>query len=212
MAAILPATEESVAATVEALVRGQLCVIPTDTVYGIAAIVAPEPVSRLYRAKGRPGTRPIPVLISDLEAVHRLAAVWPAEAEVLAHSFWPGALTMVVPAQEWIPVEITAGSQTVGIRWPSGGLVHSLIRRAGGMLAVTSANRSGQPPAVSAAQAQDTLGDAVSYVLDGGVLVGNMASTVVTLVGGQLEVLREGPIGWESLHAALAPRARSKSE
>lgn len=205
-AAIVRPTEEAVAAVVWALARGELCVIPTDTVYGVAATIAPEPVRRLYRAKGRPESRPIPVLVAGLDAVRELAAEWTRAAEALAEAFWPGALTMVVPARDWLPVEVTGGLGTVGLRWPRGSLVEDVIGRAGGMLAVTSANRSGEPPTVTAKEAALALGEAVTYVLDGGSLAGHRASTVVTLDTAGARILREGPIGRQQIDDALRSR------
>jgi len=203
-AVLVPSTPAGVQSVLEALRAGELCVIPTDTVYGVAAIVSPGPVRRLYQAKGRPESRPIPVLVADSEAARRLAGEWPPQAEALARAFWPGALTMVVPAAPSLPFEVTAGTGTVGIRWPRGDLVQEIIRGAGGRLAVTSANRSGESPATTADEAAAALGEAVAYVLDGGSLTGNLPSTVVSLTQEDVRVLRRGAIELEAIAAVLA--------
>ncbi|NLT42215.1 MAG: threonylcarbamoyl-AMP synthase [Anaerolineae bacterium] len=205
-ALILPPTDASVQLVAQALVRGELCVIPTDTVYGVAAAVAAEPVRRLYRAKGRPESRPIPVLLAGLDEVGQVAAQWPPAAAAIAACFWPGALTLVLPARHWLPVEVTGGTGTVGLRWPAGRLVQQVIRMAGGMLAVTSANRSGELPATTAEQALEALGGLVTYVLDGGDLAGNRASTVVAIRAGEVQVLREGPIERSEIEAVVGSR------
>ena len=177
--------------------------IPTDTVYGVAAAVAPGPVRRLYLAKGRPESRPIPLLVAGTAAARTVVATWPPEAEVLAERFWPGALTIVLPAQPALPEEVTAGTGTVGVRWPRGALVEEVIAGAGGVLAVTSANRTGRPPATRASEAAEALGDAVAYILDGGCLEGNVASTVVELGRDGHRILREGPIGSAQIEETL---------
>jgi L-threonylcarbamoyladenylate synthase len=201
---ILPPNDDSVAKVAAALAEGQLCVIPTDTVYGLAAQIAPEPVARLYVAKGRPEEKPIPVLVSGLEPVRTVAPDWPEEAQALARAFWPGPLTLVVPAAPGLPRELTAGTGTVGVRWPANTLATSVIERAGGALAVTSANRSGEPQATSAEEAARMLRGSVAYVLDGGSLAGHRPSTVVSVTDGELRVLRTGPISLQALRDALA--------
>lgn len=202
-AIVLPPSADGLRRVAEALLRGNLCVIPTDTVYGLAAVLAPEPVSRLYVAKGRPEDRPIPLLVSSVASARQVASSWPQPAEALARAFWPGPVTLVVPAADGLPAEVTAGTGTVGVRWPASDLATDVIERTGGVLAVTSANRSGQAPAVSAEEAARTLGDAVRFVLDGGSLAGHLPSTVVAVDGGELRLLREGPISLAELRSAI---------
>lgn len=203
VAVVLPPSEDSLQLVVQALARGELCIIPTDTVYGVAAQVAPDPVARLYRVKGRPEGRPIPLLVSDIEAARALATEWTFEVDKLARTFWPGALTLVVPAVPGLPQEVTAGTGTVGVRWPACPLAESVIERSGGVLAVTSANRSGEPPAASVEDAFRALGTSVPYILDGGSLGGGLPSTVVRVVGKEIEVIREGAIAPEAIRRAL---------
>lgn len=200
---VLPPSESSLELVVQVLAQGEMCIIPTDTVYGLAAQVAPDSVARLYRAKGRPEGRPIPLLVSGIEAARAVAADWPPEVETLARTFWPGALTLVVPAVPGLPQEVTAGTGTVGVRWPACPLAESVIERSGGVLAVTSANRSGERPATSAEDAVRALGKLVPYVLDGGTLAGTLPSTVVRVERKQLHVIREGAIAPEAIRRAL---------
>ncbi len=190
-------------ASVAALRRGDLVVIPTDTVYGLAALPVAAAVARLYPAKGRAEDRAIPVLVSDASAVLDLAQEWPPVAEALAAAFWPGALTIVVKALPSLPKEITAGRGTVGIRMPACPLATAVIRLSGGALAVTSANRSGEPPATSAHEAAAGLGRAVAVILDGGGSAGGRPSTVVAVKNGGLTVLREGAVPRFSLRTVL---------
>jgi tRNA threonylcarbamoyl adenosine modification protein (Sua5/YciO/YrdC/YwlC family) len=188
------------AATVAAcLLAGELVVIPTDTVYGLAA--HPEradAVARLYVAKTREQGKPIPLLAESVAAA-RVGLRWCAAAEALADRFWPGALTLV------LPVTKTDG-ETEGVRMPDCALALAVLRAAGGRLRVTSANRSGRAPALTAVEACAELGSAARMVLDGGKAPGGTASSVVRVVDDVAEVLRVGSLGIEELRAA-APRA-----
>ncbi|MDF3015875.1 MAG: Sua5/YciO/YrdC/YwlC family protein, partial [Thermomicrobiales bacterium] len=146
---------EVVARAARALRAGQVIAIPTDTVYGLAAAVdRPEAIERFYAIKGRPEEKAIPVLISNPENLARLSPHFSAMAARLARSFWPGALTLVLPALPDLPRRVTDvtgdGLKTVAIRMPDNALARAIIAAAGGALAVTSANRSGAAPAVEA--------------------------------------------------------------
>ena len=200
---LLQPTEDNLRLAVEALRRGDLVVIPTDTVYGLASRPTPDAVARLFVAKGRPEHWPIPVLLSDAEVVPRVAAEWPAPAALLAAQFWPGALTIAVRARQEIPAEITAGTGTVGLRVPASDLARAIIARAGGWLAVTSANRSGEPPALTAAAAVELLRGHVAYAVDGGRLAAGVPSTVVSVMGEEIKAIREGVIPHDRLTEAL---------
>jgi len=206
---LIPPTEAVIRLIAEALARGELAVIPTDTVYGVASRPTADSVSKLYVAKGRPEGRPIPLLIADAKALEGVVAEWPRAAEVMAQRFWPGALTIVVRAQPHLPPEITGTSGTVGVRIPDCLLARKLIRKANGCLAVTSANRSGEPPALSAEAAAEMLGDHVAHVLDGGRLEAGVPSTVVSVRGRQVKVIRKGAVSCASLRAALPAEAAS---
>lgn len=179
----------------DVLRRGDLVVLPTDTVYGIAAAVdRPDAVARLYVAKGRPLDRPIPVLISDIDQMARLVRNFDQRVEQFVRAFWPGGLTVVLDAAEWLPREIVGDTGQVGLRMPDHPVALSIIAEAGGALATTSANRSGEPAATNAEDALLALGDQVGLVIDDGVSPGGLHSTVVTVHDGRLTILREGAI------------------
>lgn len=192
-----------IAAVARAILAGELAVIPTDTVYGLAATATSEGARKLFAAKGRPENRAIPVLLSETEAVSQVVSEWPEAAQALASQFWPGALTIVVPASPGLPGEITAGSGTVGVRVPANAAARAVIAATGGYLAVTSANRSGQPTPTTALAALAALAPAVRVALDGGNLAGGVPSTVVAVEQSRLRVLRLGAISPADLLAAL---------
>jgi L-threonylcarbamoyladenylate synthase len=187
-----PAAVEEAARVLRA---GGLVVFPTDTVYGVgAAVDRPDAVARLYVAKGRPLDRPIPVLIADEGQLQRLASEVNEAVLRLARRFWPGALTIVVPAQPWLPVEIVRDTGAVGVRMPDHPLALAIIRAAGGAVATTSANRSGEREACTVDEAIAALGEAVDLYIDGGRTPGGVPSTVVALEDGHLQVLRRGAL------------------
>ncbi len=198
-----------VARAAHALRAGEVVAIPTDTVYGLAAAIdKPAAIDRLYAIKGRPDEKAIPVLISDPEHVQRLSPHLSAMAARLARSFWPGALTLVLPALPDLPRGVTDvtgdGLQTVAIRVPDNALARAIIAAAGGALAVTSANRSGAAPAVEAREV-DGFGLSQSLlVVDGGRAPGGVPSTIVLATSEQTEILREGAISVSAVAKALA--------
>lgn len=183
------------AAAADVLARGGLIVFPTDTVYGVAASVdRPDAVARLYHVKGRPLDRPIPVLVSDLDQVPRLTDGVDPLVLALLRRFWPGALTVAVPAAPWLPREIVRDTGRVGLRMPDHPLALKIIAAAGGALATTSANRSGEPEARTAAEADAALGDRVDLIIDGGPAPGGVPSTVLVVDGRRLTVARRGAL------------------
>lgn len=193
---ILPIASESAVARAAAVLRaGGLVIIPTDTVYGLAAALdRPNALRRIYEVKDRSTLKPLPVLLSD-PGMLPLAAAEPTPAIVrFAARFWPGPLTLVIPARVDLPTAVVGPDGTTGVRVPDRDDTRRLIALAGGALAVTSANRSGQPPAESAIDSLDRLGARVDMILDGGQSPGGLASTVARIAGGRIELLREGPI------------------
>jgi len=186
------------------LAAGEPAVIPTDTVYGLAADPRqPAAVARLFELKGRPESNPIPLLVPDEDAARGAASEWPDGARALARTFWPGPLTIVVPAASWLSPEITAGTGAVGVRAPKHPLALALLRRVG-PLACTSANHSGEPPARSPAELPPDWGSDRVALLDAGELPPADASTVIDLAAGDAPTLRrEGPIALERLMAAI---------
>src|SRR6056297_4223190 len=137
----------SVAEVVAELRAGRAVVIPTDTVYGLAADPQnPRAVEALFELKGRAETNPIPVLVPDVATAKRCAGDWTEAADALARAFWPGPLTIVVDKAEWVPPAIVAGGDSVGLREPDHPAALEVLRLFGGPLACTSANLSGEPP------------------------------------------------------------------
>ena len=166
----------------EVLNRGGVVVIPTDTVYGLAARPDFEAaVDRLYTIKGREAKKPIALLASDVEAIGRFGYPIEGKARELAEKYWPGALTLVIGKE--------------GFRIPDHAKTRELIAACGGVLRVTSANLSGRRPATDAPQALADVGLSADYVVDDGVSPGGVPSTVVRVAAdGSIEVLREGAI------------------
>jgi L-threonylcarbamoyladenylate synthase len=186
------------------LKQGELVVFPTDTVYGIgAAVDRPDAVARLYVAKGRPLDRPIPVLISNFDQVERLARNVDARLERFLRNYWPGGLTVVLEAAEWLPREIVGDTGHVGLRIPDHEVAVALIEAAGGAIATTSANRSGEPAATTPEDAFDALADEAALVLDGGMSPGGTNSTVVAIEQGRVTILRQGAIASSALPGQL---------
>lgn len=186
---------QAIALATSVLRQGGLVVFPTDTVYGVgAAVDRPEAVARIYLVKGRPLDRPIPVLISSLNQIERLVTRVDERVRRLAEAFWPGALTIVLPAQDWLPEEIVRDTGAVGLRMPDHPVALAVIEASGGALATTSANRSGEKEACSAEEALEALGDRVELIIDGGRSPGGVPSTVVAVADDSLRILRVGAL------------------
>lgn len=189
----------------ERLRAGGLVVYPTETFYGLGALAASAvAVARLAAAKRRAGDMPLPLVAADLAAARAVTAAFPPLAERLAARFWPGPLTLVLPAAPGLPPEV-AGEGTVGVRVPGSALARELSRLAGGPLVSTSANLSGGPPVTRPADLDQGLVGLVDCVLDGGETPGGLPSTVVAIEPGGPRLLRAGAVSWERLVASLAP-------
>ncbi|MGH2512870.1 MAG: L-threonylcarbamoyladenylate synthase [Candidatus Limnocylindrales bacterium] len=183
------------AEAIDALRRGGLVGLPTDTVYGLAVgLDAPDGLERLFAAKGRPPDKAIVLLVADIGQAERTGVFGPA-ARALAAAAWPGALTLVVPRRPEVrlPDVLTAGGSTIGLRLPGHGTPRALAR-AVGPLPVTSANRSGEPDLTNAPGLEIEFGDVLEVILDGGPTPGSSPSTVVRCDGWDTEVLRAGAI------------------
>jgi len=191
---ILPAGEpDSIAAAVQVLRTGGLVAFPTDTVYGLGALVQdPQAIEQLYRVKGREAEKAIPVLLSDPGELSQVALEAGALALRLARRFWPGALTLVVPKHPALP-EILSPYPTVGVRMPDHPEALALLRAAG-PLAATSANRSGAKSPRTAQAVLDQLGGRIALILDGGRTPGGQPSSVVDCTGSEPQILRLGPV------------------
>lgn len=195
----------------QAIGRGQLVVIPTDTVYGVAAdAFSPSAVEALLEAKGRGRQQPPPVLVSGVDAMRALVEAIPDEVRSLVDEFWPGGLTIVLPAQPSLSWDLGDTEGTVAVRMPDQRIAQELLEETG-PLAVSSANLTGQPAATSAIEAQDMLGDSVAAYLDDGPSLTGIASTIIdatALVTEQgdartVRILRSGAVTREQLSAVL---------
>lgn len=197
-----PALDEAV----NAVSRGALVVLPTDTVYGIGAdAFAPPAVAALLAAKGRGRQMPPPVLIPDVRTLDGLATDVPTAVRELVDRFWPGGLTVILRAQPSLAWDLGETAGTVALRMPDHDAALALLRRTG-PLAVSSANRTGAAAALTAQDARDQLGASVSVYLDAGPVTGGVASTIVDATGDELRIVRLGAIGIEQLRE-VAPVA-----
>jgi L-threonylcarbamoyladenylate synthase len=177
----------------ELLAGGQVVAFPTDTVYGLAALAGDHvAVRRVYEIKGRPAGKPLIVMVAWAELAAEVAEVGdPARGRM--ERFWPGPLTLVLRARPGLPGPLVAGDPpTVGVRVPDHPLALALLAAVGSPLATTSANLSGDPPALNATEAAALAG--VAAVLDGGPAGDGLASTILDLSGETPRVLRQGPV------------------
>ena len=179
-----------------ALIRaGEVVGIPTDTVYGLASdAFNGAAAEKVFALKQRAATAPLLLLVNSMEMARSCAASLPEMFVRLAEKFWPGPLTIVVPASPRIPAQVTAGLGTVGIRFPQSPIALALIAAAGVPITASSANRSRQPECRSAEDVKEAIGGGLKLILDGGASGAGAASTVVSVVDGTVKVLREGAI------------------
>jgi tRNA threonylcarbamoyl adenosine modification protein (Sua5/YciO/YrdC/YwlC family) len=193
-----------ISAAIEAVREGELVVLPTDTVYGIAAdAFTPEAVARLLAAKGRGRDMPPPVLVGTVRAAEALVEDLGAFGRDLIDEFWPGALTLVCTASKSLRWDLGDTKGTVAVRMPLHGVALDLLKQSG-PLAVSSANLSGSPAATTVDEAQAQLGSAVSVYLDGGPCLGGVASTILDLTPTIPRLLRAGAIDVDRLRAVAA--------
>jgi len=194
-----------------ALIReGGVVAFPTETVYGLGAnALDAAAVEKIYQLKGRPRTSPLIVHVSSIDMARQYAAKWPAIADELARKYWPGPLTIVVPKSPAIPDIVTAGLPTVGLRMPAHPVALALIKEAGVPVAAPSANRFTHLSPTLPEHVAAEFGDAVE-ILEGGASNVGIESTVVSVVGGKLTLLRPGMIQIDA-EVAPAPEAAHPS-
>jgi L-threonylcarbamoyladenylate synthase len=186
-------SQEDIQRAAEIVRAGGLVVFPTETVYGLGAnALDAAAVKKIYVLKGRPASSPLIVHVSGIEQARGLAAEWCEEAQQLAQEYWPGPLTLVVPKQAAIPLEVTAGLPTVGLRMPRHPVALALLRAAEVPIAAPSANRFTHLSPTSAQHVREAFGEEMPFLLDGGPCEVGLESTVVAVTRGGLEVLRPG--------------------
>ena len=194
--------QKAVRRAAELLRAGEVVVLPTETVYGLAANALDEKaVTKIFQIKGRPSHNPIIVHVVGMEMAKSCAKIFPALAEKLAKSFWPGPLTLVLPRAKKIPEIVAAGGETVGIRWPSHPFIQAVISECDFPLAAPSANLSEHVSPTNAEHVRKQLGGKIPLVVDGGQSQVGIESTVLDLITSPPQILRPGMIRAESLAA-----------
>ena len=189
----------------ELLRQGEAVVFPTDTVYGVAVnAFDAAAIGRLYRLKERPQEKGIPILLSDRDQLQKVAVgTFSARLQQLLDQFWPGSLTLILQKQPNLPSNISS-NDGIAVRVPNHPLTQQLIARAGGALAVSSANLSGEPAADSAEIAHQTLNGRVSAIIDGGKLPTSRPSTIIAWRTETYTILRKGPLAADDLFKDLS--------
>lgn len=193
----------AISAAVSAIGKRELIVLPTDTVYGVGAdAFSPQAVAVLLAAKGRSRQSPPPVLIGNVQVLDALAADIPDTGRQLAEAFWPGALTLIFQAQPSLSWDLGETHGTVALRQPADELAQQILQHTG-PLAVSSANRHGQPAATTTHEARDALGESVSVYINDGTRGAQQASTIVDCTITPHRVLRSGAISIEELRRVV---------
>jgi L-threonylcarbamoyladenylate synthase len=196
---------------VSLLRSGGVVAFPTDTTYGLGADPFNETaIDRIFRIKGRPDTKPILLVVSSVEMAESVAEANEVFYDFARH-FWPGPLTMILRAVKSVPLKLTAGTQKIGVRWPSAPFAARLVKEFGRPITATSANRSGLPAATTAEEVSAQLGDSVDSLIDGGELPSRSGSTVLDLTTGAPVLLREGPVSFERLQRFLGGKIRRQA-
>lgn len=192
---LLHATTEGINEAARLLRDGRLVAIPTETVYGLAAdALNPTAVASIFEAKGRPMDNPLIVHIADIDDWAALVKEIPDNARRLAQAYWPGPLTIILPAADCIPDEVRAGLSTVAVRFPSDPIAQAIILHSGCPLAAPSANRSGSPSPTNAARVMEDMQGRIAAVVDGGDSAVGVESTVIDLSGEMPRLLRPGGV------------------
>lgn len=204
---VLPFSEAAIAEAAGLIIAGQPVAVPTETVYGLAADATnAEAIARIYEAKGRPSFNPLIVHVSSFAEAERIANIGPS-ARDLAERHWPGPLTIVAPlrTENAIASLVTAGLGTIAVRVPRHRAIRSLLRATGRPLAAPSANASGAISSTKAEHVSRSLGGRIPLIIDDGPAPGGIESTIVAETGGELRLLRRGPV--EIAGAGLASGA-----
>jgi L-threonylcarbamoyladenylate synthase len=193
-----------VAQAARAVRAGGIVAMPTDTLYGLAANpFDPTALAALRRLKERPADRAVPLVAADVDQITATLGVLPILARLLAIRFWPGPLTMLMPAPERLPSDVTGGTGRVGVRVPAHAVARALCLACGTPLTATSANKSGQPATNDPDAVAAALGAGLDVLLDAGITPGGPPSTIVDVTDATPRVIRQGAIPWESIQACL---------
>lgn len=192
-------SENEAVAGAAALIRvGGVIIYPTETFYGLGGNPMSEAaIERIYRIKGRDFEKALPLIAADLPSVKRAVARWPESAKRLAEAFWPGALTLILPASSELPSRLHAYTGKIAVRISPHPVARKLSAAAGGLLISTSANIAGRPPSKRPREIAPELLERVDGLIDAGELPGNLPSTIVDLSFDPPRLIREGQVSWE---------------
>lgn len=195
------------------LEAGETVAIPTETVYGLAAVIFnEEAIHKVYAVKVRPVSNPLIVHVAGIEKAKELTVDFPPAAEQLARAFWPGPLTLVLPKNEMVPDSITAGQPTVAIRVPDHPLTLQLLEELNKPLAAPSANPFNYISPVTALQVDQMLGNKIPYILDGGRCQRGIESTIVAFENNKVKILRPGAVTAAAIEKVLQQEVLQKKE
>jgi len=190
---------------VDVFLRGGLVAVPTETVYGLACNgLDADAVAKVYDVKGRPSIKPLSLLVYDISVAESVCAGIPESARLLAEAFWPGPLTMVLPKGASVPDIVTAGGDTVGVRCPDHPKTLGFLRLAGLPAAAPSANISDMPSPKSAEDVLAYFDGLIDCVIDGGLCLLGVESTIVDLTANPYRILRQGALAEEDIRRVLA--------
>ena len=196
---ILKDTEETRIEAVRIIAEGGVIAFRTDTFYGLGADpLNRAAVARIRELKGREEGKPILLLVSDASEVDRFIDQ-SGFYKIIANARWPAPLTLIGVSRAEVPIELTAGTNSLGVRLPNNEEVRLLVRACGGALTATSANVSGQPPARTAKEVENYFPEGIDLIIDGGEVTATQPSTVLDLSGSEARLIREGAISREEL-------------
>lgn len=214
MARLLAGRDQTViTAAVEVLQAGGVVACPTETFYALAVdCFAQQALERLLAIKGREENKPFLVLVADVAMVSQVAAEVPPLAARLMAAFWPGPLTLVLPARPELPRPLTGNTGTIGVRQSGEPLARELARELGHPITGTSANRHGAPPLTTAAAVAAELGADLDLILDAGPCPGGLPSTIVRVTGARAELIRLGALPLDLLVRVTGPLACPREE
>jgi len=201
-------SETTLAKAARIISTGGLLAFRTDSFYGLGADpLNREAVAKIRELKGREDNKPILLLISDMDQLDRFVGEKSSIFRLIAIGQWPAPLTLIGRARPELPTELTAGTNTIGVRLPDDENVRALVRACGGGLTATSANVSGKPPARTAKEVKDYFPTGIDLIIDGGQVTATRPSTVVDVTGAEARLIREGALSREELEKILKTNA-----